>query len=558
MIRLIAIALICLAALPARADFGDCMSSDYLRGFGGPGHRGDPTSPTRSITCVIEFEFTVSTPGGERRIRGIRDASADWAFPPGGASEVERGARAAANTLSRLGDYRIDDVTILLLDDTYDPLDAPPDPRGTVAAVTNGIGSPNECLVTSFLLTPDRRAGEVAYATAHEIFHCVQAASLTRAQYMTTVGGGVWWAEGSAELFAALALPDAGDLADRAPAFDRAVAAETPLYGMAYEMAVFFYWFDAKHGTSRLMPFLRGMASSDGAGAQRAAMRAALGDKDWLDFAQSYADRSITHPSGSALSFGSDDGETIEFRNNRSERTTLQPFQVRRGWITYDCGRWENELTPDTANLAMREDGTEDWAEPPDEVDTEEGPDRYRFAAIGTQDGPQAIRLKVERIHSCEPCAGSRELDACLVGVWQMTGGGPIEWMRAQGVPIIHADPGTRIVRFGDDGIYFTQAFPVQLTMQMDDKIAEGVGAALPAAGRWSITEGRLAVCQDMGGMSGTVTMDGITLPVAVAGGGTMVGGYSCSRTTLQTTNDIGHGSPMTTTYSKIGGPVEE
>lgn len=543
---------------PASADFGDCMDGDYLGGFGGPDAETDPFSPVRMITCIVEFDIEYASPAGRRHIRGIRDASADWGFRPGALAQIEVGARAAINAMSQLGAFQVEDITILILDDSYDLLSIPPGSDGSVAAVTNGNIAGDECYITSFMFGPTGRAAEIPQTTAHEIFHCIQAASLSAAQWTTTDAGGAWWAEGSAEYFAALAVPDVGDMHHRAAAFDRAVAAETPLYDDTYGMAVFFHWLHHRSGAAGLMPFLNQMAGSSGDRAQRSAMRNVLSDDGWLEFAEAYADRSISMPNGAALAFSGDDGENIYFDENRTERTSLRPFILRRGWITYDCGRWENEQTPDNANLGVRAESDSAWASLPPEIDASSGVEmRYRFAALHTGDSDQRVSIKVERVHGCQPCADSDELDACVVGTWVMSGGGAIEWMKSQGIPIVRDNPGTRVIRYDDHGVYYTREFATQITVEMRGETAYGQGVAVPAAGRWSIAEGQLAVCQDSGGMSGTVTKGSVTLPISAPGRGTIKMDYSCSATTLDTSLDVGSGPPMRTTYSKITVPTE-
>ena len=110
---------------PAHASFGDCMNADYLSGFGGPDAETDPFNPVRTITCVVEFEIEYSTPAGQRRIRGIRDAAADWSFRPGALAQIEVGARASIAAMAQLGAYQVDDITIMILDDSYDLLSVP-------------------------------------------------------------------------------------------------------------------------------------------------------------------------------------------------------------------------------------------------------------------------------------------------------------------------------------------------------------------------------------------------------------------------------------------------
>ena len=320
------------------------------------------------MNCVIEFEFSFETPGGTRHIRGIRDASSDWAIGPGALANVERGARRSVTALALLGNYRIGDVTILMLDNAYETSDLTGD-DGHTGAVTSGLSDDHECIVTSYLLGPAGEGDGVAYNVAHEIFHCIQIASLSPEQSATATGGGAWWAEGSAEYFAGLALPELGDIHGRAAEFDNGVADEQALNEQSYGMAVFFHWFHARSGPGQLMTFLAGMAPSPGAGAQHDAMRAAFSDADWLRFAQDYSDRNITHSSGAALALNPPGGEVLVFDGNVTRRLQLSPFTIALGTAEYDCGRWTNRVTPGDGLLSAQDIGGGAWSDYPEEVD---------------------------------------------------------------------------------------------------------------------------------------------------------------------------------------------
>ncbi len=544
-------------AAPASADFGDCTDPGYMSGFADGSEGIDPSAPSLDINCVVEFEFEYSTPHGNRRIRGIRDISADWAFAEGSLPQVEAGARAAVAAMRQLGDYRVDDITLLILDDTYGRMDDAEDTRTGALAQTNATG---ECLVSVYMLSAMGGPEFMPFVVAHEIFHCIQSASLTPGQLSTQTSDGAWWTEGSADYFATLADPDSVVASSRAQNFENGVAANAPLYDYTYGATIFFYWFHGERGPSQLMAFLHQMAAENSGAAQRAAMRATLNDEDWRHFVEAYADRTLTLPSGSPLMF-SDDGETYAFNSTRTERFTLEPFVISHGWLEYECGEWENELRPDPLNFSAQRESSGGWNDLPDSIDTEgAGSVRYLYAALNTGDGPQPVELEVRRTRSCEPCNGSEEIDICVVGEWEMTGGGPIEWMRAQGVPIIRDDPGQRIVRFDERGVYYAKAVSASLTVELDDERAEGEGQSLPAAGRWSVSRAakKLALCQDSGGMAGRVTTSRGSAPVAQSGAGSQVMDYACSRTTLDTSLNVGAGSPMNTTYTRLTPPPPE
>ena len=73
-----------LAARAAEAQVTDCMTAGYIESFGVAG--------VDDLTCAEVFRFSISTPGGERIVRGIADLNADWAFQPGTVAAVEAAA----------------------------------------------------------------------------------------------------------------------------------------------------------------------------------------------------------------------------------------------------------------------------------------------------------------------------------------------------------------------------------------------------------------------------------------------------------------------------------
>ncbi|TAG27588.1 MAG: hypothetical protein EAZ40_04015, partial [Rhodobacterales bacterium] len=102
-----------LFAVPAKAQLADCMTEGYLSSF--------QVAGVKDLTCVEVFRFSFPTPAGDRILRAISDLNADWAFQPGTVAAVEAAAREATSHLADLGNYRIGDVTILLLADQFTP-----------------------------------------------------------------------------------------------------------------------------------------------------------------------------------------------------------------------------------------------------------------------------------------------------------------------------------------------------------------------------------------------------------------------------------------------------
>lgn len=550
-----------LMATPALADFGDCMEASYLSTF--------PEAPSAvGITCVEVFNIPVTTSSGESHIRGIMDISADWAFLPGALAGVERGVQLAVDEMGRLGGFEIDDVTILILDDAYE-LDTPAG-EPTVVGMTNGIPGPDgsrrgECLITQYMFRAGADANSATLTTVHEIFHCLQYASLTQAQMNTVGNGGDWWIEGTASLFEARAVPDSEPSVLLASIFDADVEGGTPIYGMAHGAVVFFHWWNSHHAITELMPFMEGMASDGSPDAQIAAMRAAMSDDQWLEFAQDYIDSNIIHPHGATMPTNPGEGDTIIFEENGDEEITLEPFVLSRGKLEWTCGKWENSNRPAGANIAARGQAGGDWGEIRDKIDSEDPENGlFRFAALSTDPGTVTFSIDAERTRSCELCAESKEVDACLVGSWQQTGGGAIEWMRRHmppGATIPVNDSGPQIMILRDDGTYFTLPFSQRNVIVMQGRdgptTADGTGSVQMATGKWSISDGKLAFCQETGGLSGsaevTTPRTESTMSFGSPGAATIKQSYSCGETSLQTSQSIpGISDPITTQFNKI------
>ena len=567
MVRACAFLLLTLAALTlhagaAKASFGDCTNPAYISGFG-DGIEG------ASFTCVERFRTEISTSDGPRTIRIIQDAAADWAMLPGAPDEAERGARAAADAMPEIGSFHVDDITILLLD-TLPPGALAPSPDGEIGGETS-LDPGHECRIVFYLLGEGGRPDIMAENVAHEIFHCIQLGTLTTAQ-MTSGGGGTgaggdWWLEGSAEWFAALALGEMGLLPDRIAEFERQVEAGTPLYGMDYGAVVFFMWLGGgEAGPTGVIPFLHHMADSPGAAAQRAAMRAALPSDAWQRFVQDYLDIKIKHPRDLPLPFSVGEGTTWNWDRSRDERIELQPFVLTRGRMTYECGRWRLRAEPSSVDYAVRPDDSRDWEQLPDEIDTQESdPDNFRFGAISTADRPQTLTVNVERLRSCESCGGTDEVDRCLAGIWQESGGGAAEWMRSQlppgvSMPVARKEGGAIVLN--EDGTYWTAPMSQRIVILARDRDGvtrtDGQGIA-QATGRWSAKDGQLNMCQDSGGMTGnahvTTPKMAFDMPVSSPSSTAEINmSYSCSEDSFSTSMDIpGSHVPMTTQYRKIG-----
>jgi len=560
----LAVALVCALAGGRQAlAFGDCADPAWRAAI-------DPRLADSAYDCVEALRLPVATADGERWIRVVHDREAGWILTSDLLAEVERGVRGAAAALPRLGSFRMDDVTLLLADDLPPGigLDGRAPAEGEIGAQTS-FARDGECLIGLYLLGAAARSEYTATSVAHEMFHCVQAATIGSARLATSAGGtgngGDWWIEGSAEWFTALALPDAGPLPSRAAAFDEA-SPSTPLNAMAYGAAIFFLWLGVADGPAAILPFLGNMATTAGAAAQWQAMTAALPAERWLNFAEAYRDGEIRHPHGTPLGLAPREGDSHPIERSQTLRLVATPFVLLRGTLEIVCGRWQPEARPLEVQVSQRDTEGGAWSPLAAELVVPEGEtQRLAFVAINPQPGRRPLLLRFERLATCHPCAGSRETDACLVGSWQQSGGGAVEWLRANlppGVTIPMAEQSQPLLVLRADGSYLALPLTTEtliLAEQADGVArAEGNGMAV-GAGTWSAVEGTLNICQDSGGLLGsmTVTFPGsgsVTQPVAVPGAATLVTAYSCAGGGFTTSLDFGGGlPPMETQYRRVG-----
>ena len=543
--------------------FGDCTDTAYLDSFAEAPTAGE-------MICVEHFRFAVETPDGTRYIRGISDAAAGWAAPASMIAEVERGARLAANAFGYLGRYSVDNITLLIIEDVYateelvnhgtggEVLGVALSDRGPVP----GPARPAECLITLFALASGATDGSMAVTVAHEIFHCVQGATYAGPKYQSYSEGGAWWIEGTAEAFAAAAIPESFAFTDRSDDFDTSVEMRYALDRMLHQSVHFFYWLmQTQGGLPALMPFQDAMADTGGRGAQWAAMRAALPPDAWQAFAEAYADSRIYHPQGSALASSPPEGTVMRFDATGRQTLPLEPFAISLGRASYGCGVWDNTAAPDAPQMTWKpgDAGADDgWRPLPDELDTREGRDAdWRFVTLPTDDSLTEGEVNAERRRGCTPCMGTSAIDACLVGTWSMSGGGPAEWMALQGFPGNPASSGGEQMVLGADGAFASAGFEVSLDELRNGLALEGDGRVGAAWGSWSAEAGSVNFCVGAGGgMGGNVAItsnDGSGgMSVRGPGGGSISMSYSCAGGSMSTVLDMPRLPDMVTYYSKI------
>jgi hypothetical protein len=554
-----------LSACPAAAQVPDCMTEGYIASF--------EVAGVKELTCAELFRFTFPTPGGERVVRAIADLNADWAFQPGTEAAVEAAAREATAGLADLGNYRIGDVTILLLADQFAPeATREPDARTVLAQAWDPMKlSASECRTTLFLWGAGGVTDTFPTTLAHELFHCVQYATLSPEQMATLGALGDWWIEGSAEAFAAHAIVESTGTANWGADFNAAVSARKPVYEMTYEASIFFYWLLQERGISGLMPFLAGMSAVPGDAGQRAAMRDALTDDEWLDFAEGFVDLSIRHPHDQPLGLeGRFPIEYLQITASGNNSLTFEPFALIPGMAEYACGQWDNQMPE--ANLSTRLESEFDWGDGwRAEVDTRNGADpNLRFAAIETGDAPRTVTLRARRLAACEPCQGSTTIDRCLVGSWEGDTRPLLDMLRRAGAPVTRNAMGSIYLQVNEDGSFVTSNVPIDF--QLTDTDASGTttvdvaGTAGMSSGRWSILgPGRLAGCADL--TEGTVAegaesgpdFDGSVALFGPPGGGSEGSvPYSCDAATMATQVEMGRFGQVEFPFRRLTPPPEE
>lgn len=547
----------------AHDRFGDCTTVEYLRQFdarlgSGAGALAD------GFECVVALEVPVDTPAGERRIRVIHHVVSDWATGPGVEASVGRGVRASAVALPRLGDFAIDNVSVLLIDDLGPG--GQHENFGEIAAWTRR-GRNNECLITLWLLGPAATADRAGAVVAHELMHCVQFASLTAAQMSSaspggTSGGGTWWMEGSADWFSTLALPAAPFIAGRVRRFD-IDSPTVPLNLMTYDAFVFFAWLGGSPGPEAVMPFLHEMAGSSDEAAQRAAMRRAMDEARWLQFAKDYLDQRIRDGQGASIGSAPAGGDDWTWTATRTERIPLEPFVLRRGYANFECGRWSVRARPERHHAAKPSGAGAVWAAFPRTIDALDGrPRQFRFGAIAAAHARVDLSLEAVREVACEECAGTREIDQCLVGTWRMTNSGMAEFanrMMGGHARVAMVEPDTTMTLNADRTFSNTTGRARNTIVAPKGR---GFGQMTGnATGRWSARGGWVNACPDTLSTRGTMTGTGAgvsrTAPMPASTAQPMRNAYTCDATTLRIKLEIGRAGTLYNTFERVSPPPE-
>ncbi len=504
------------APRPAAAEFGVCDDPAYMARFDARFRSGPLGLEGPTYDCVERLRVPVRAASGLRHIRVLHDLNADWITDEALLAQVDRGVHAAVAQLGRMGTFDLRDVSILVADDFPPREDAEAFSNFAAWTYSDPTGAETECQIVFFVLGPGGFEDHAAAVIAHEIFHCVQKATLSPEQTnsVRAVGedarGGAWWMEASADWFASMAVDGPAYFQRRAERFDRE-SPTVPLHHMSYQAVPFFWWLSAEDGEGAILPFLAGMATDSSDRAQTAAMRDALSESRWLAFAQAYLDGDIRRPRGAPVSFAPQEGETLRWEASRTVRRPLQPFVIDRAWLECDCGTWAAAADPTELHRVRPDDGP--WGALPGRIDTEAGDDAwFRLAAFNAGAAPRDLVFDLRHEVPCEGCGGGG-LDACLAGQWRLTSGGAVQWMRENLGPDVRVTVTEQIgdvVTFTRTGGYFSQDLRQRSDMSItrSDGVTRARGdVRVRGSGRWSAEGGTLTLCPAAERLEGQVAV---------------------------------------------------
>ena len=155
-------------------------------------------------------------------------------------------------------------------------------------------------------------------------------------------------------------------------------------------------------------------------------------------------------------------------------------------------------------------------------------------------------------------CAGTHQIDRCLVGTWKMTANGMERWMREH----IHKFHTTTVSQTNNtitlraDGTFATGASDVTVKGTNDHGVTGTGHMTAQASGQWSAADGKFNLCSATSSMNGTSTVekDGhavATVPLHPQVPPVSSTPYTCAGNTFTTTTHIRSDS-VESIYTKI------
>lgn len=545
---LIALLVPLLAPLPALA-FGDCASAAYRRSF----DDRIPASSTCHVLGLNRIEIDgVSTPVRVLRYDRAFDADDD-AWIAAVNDTLDRVGFAATALGARL---RIQPVTIVMnsLEERVDLANSDARPH-TGPEVVHGAANwgrlSAECPVSIYKINERVTTEEFAQTLAHELFHCIQ---FTTWPTKALEPNGWWWIEGSAEYFGVLAVPEHGGRhhLDFGRVSQTAGLAETGGgEALDYENVAFFSWLHQQGGGPAVGAFLSNLPT----GGAPANVQALIDLPQWTAFVEDLLTGEVRLPGGGLVPKGPLTG-VLEVPDGEGgfDLETDAFRTLRYGLETVSPGRYEISVDGPEALKARLRTGEGDWQDLPAPLESCRNSAPAVLYAV-TTDGPTSFAINTSRTGDCSPCETAGVSDSCLAGTWTMTGGGPLEWMRANGMPAsVQVEASEMSLRMTRGGDYMLNPVTVDIDAASDTVQITGDGQSVGLSGHWGAADGVLHVCPISGEISTNVQVDGGPMMSRMFGAGEpMQLAYTCSGSTMTTTMDIPGLSPMETTYTRTG-----
>lgn len=517
---------------PARA-FGDCRSAAYLAMF-------NETGPIADCAPIALNPLVLN--GRSSAVRAFRVATATHGDDTAWIVQLNTVLDRISFAATALGPgLRVDKVSILLADHRNAAGDE-------AVAFPAGTLPPGECPVVLLKTAAPHSDEEAAYILAHEIFHCIQYATWPAAMAPQSA---LWWSEGSAEYFAGLVVPEADPQAALFAHYaQKSVERTITDPALAYENVVVFNWLHQQGGGDAVTAFLNAMPAADDA---LPALRRQLPLADWARFVETYTADQVTDPAGRAIPPGRPPFEIVIDRDTDTLHPRSDAYQTFRAALRVTRpGIYELSAPADPALRLGLRIGTGAWQPLPATVSgCRNAAPAVLYAA--TVSGPMTIALTYRRIGDCAPCDAVRTGDSCLVGTWTMTGGGPLEWLRANGMPAdVRADISGMSIRLGRGGDYLAAPLAVILQAQGDGATVTGTAQTVGISGHWGAEDGVLHLCPLSGEISHETRMpEGPVMQGLQGPGGATQTAYRCAGDTLTTITEIPGLPPMETVYGR-------
>jgi hypothetical protein len=387
--------LILVLVLPSAAHaFGDCSNPAYMEGFPGV---------TAAAACEERAKFPLTHGRGTSKVRVISFTSGAHGDDAVWTARVERNLAAIGAAMRSMGTVGTDDISVLLASSVSEE-----GWEGEATPVRAGRSSyRGECAITVYKVPEGYSERQFDFLLAHEIFHCAQFATFPGP---VSAEGAEWWIEGSAEHFAHMAVPDAGDFGWY-QGYD-AGSVDKALTALTYENVVFFHWLHQQRGPEGVAAFLAAMPTG---GDQIAALRARIDTSAWASFIEALVEGRITSPGGTGVPRAEYFTGNYEVGDTTDLPVTVSPFVAQRYKVRFKKERhYDVGLSgADGTQVRMQDDGAT-WSNLPLFVST--CPDAVtRILYSATADAAVAGRIDFEKV------GVEGQGACCLEGEWTPT-----------------------------------------------------------------------------------------------------------------------------------------